>query len=66
MSSGAPDLLGRTEALWAIASESRAEGPITDHLDEVLAAAPWLERTRVGDNLVARTTDRTARTVRWT
>jgi succinyl-diaminopimelate desuccinylase len=51
----APDLLSRTEALCAIASESRAEGPITDHLDEVLAAAPWLERTRVGDNLVART-----------
>jgi succinyl-diaminopimelate desuccinylase len=50
-----PDLLARTEALCAIPSESRAEGPITDHLDEVLSAAPWLERTRVGDNLVART-----------
>ena len=49
------DLLGRTEELCAIASESRAEGPITDHLDAVLSAAPWLERTRVGDNLVART-----------
>lgn len=50
-----PDLLGRTEALCAIPSESRAEGPITDHLDEVLAAVPTLERTRLGDNLVART-----------
>jgi succinyl-diaminopimelate desuccinylase len=49
------DLLARTEELCAIASESRDEGPITDHLDEVLSAAPWLERTRVGDNLVART-----------
>ncbi len=52
----APDLLGRTEELCAIASESRAEGPITDHIDALLAAgAPGLERTRVGDNLVART-----------
>jgi succinyl-diaminopimelate desuccinylase len=51
-----PDLLRRTEQLCAIASESRAEGPITDHLGDVLSAAPWLERTRVGDNLVARTT----------
>jgi succinyl-diaminopimelate desuccinylase len=50
-----PDLLGRTEELVAIPSESRAEGPITDHLDAVLSQAPWLERTRVGDNLVART-----------
>lgn len=50
-----PDLLGRTEELAAIPSVSRAEGPIVDHLDAVLSAAPWLERTRVGDNLVART-----------
>ena len=50
-----PDLLARTEALCAIPSESRAEGPITDHLAELLAAAPWLTLTRVGDNLVART-----------
>ncbi|HYF46004.1 MAG TPA: succinyl-diaminopimelate desuccinylase, partial [Acidimicrobiales bacterium] len=56
MTATVPDLLGRTEGLCAIGSESRAEGPITDHLDEVLSAAPWLERTRIGDNLVARTT----------
>ncbi|HEY8058568.1 MAG TPA: succinyl-diaminopimelate desuccinylase, partial [Acidimicrobiales bacterium] len=31
------------------------EATITDHLDGLLAAAPGLERTRVGDNLVART-----------
>lgn len=53
----APDLLARTAELCAIASPSRGEGPLTDHLDALLAAgAPWLERTRVGDNLVARTT----------
>jgi len=52
-----PDLLARTEELCEIASESRAEGPITHHIDALLAAgAPGLERTRVGDNLVARTT----------
>jgi succinyl-diaminopimelate desuccinylase len=50
-----PDLLGRTEELVAIPSESRNEGPITDHLDAVLATVPGLHRTRVGDNLVART-----------
>lgn len=52
-----PDLLARTEELCEIASESRAEGPITHHIDGLLAAgAPGLERIRVGDNLVARTT----------
>ncbi len=50
-----PDLLGRTAELCAIPSESRDEGAITDHLEAVLAAAPWLTCTRVGDNLVART-----------
>lgn len=52
---GTPDLLGRTEELVAIPSVSRDEAAITDHLDGVLAAAAGLERTRVGDNLVART-----------
>jgi succinyl-diaminopimelate desuccinylase len=50
-----PDLLARTEELCAIPSVSRDEGAITEHFDEALSAAPWLERTRVGDNLVART-----------
>ncbi|MET0739695.1 MAG: succinyl-diaminopimelate desuccinylase [Acidimicrobiales bacterium] len=50
-----PDLLARTEALCAIPSLSRDEATITDHLDGLLAAVPGLERTRVGDNLVART-----------
>ena len=50
-----PDLLARTEELCAIPSLSRDEATITDHLDGLLAAVPDLERTRVGDNLVART-----------
>ena len=50
-----PDLLARTEELCAIPSLSRDEASITDHLDGLLAAVPGLERTRVGDNLVART-----------
>ena len=50
-----PDLLARTEELCAIPSLSRDEATITDHLDGLLAAVPGLERTRVGDNLVART-----------
>ena len=50
-----PDLLARTEELCAIPSLSRYEATITDHLDGLLAAVPGLERTRVGDNLVART-----------
>lgn len=50
-----PDLLARTEELCAIPSLSRDEAGITDHLDGLLAAVPGLERTRVGDNLVART-----------
>ena len=50
-----PDLLARTEELCAIPSLSREEATITDHLDGLLAAVPGLERTRVGDNLVART-----------
>jgi succinyl-diaminopimelate desuccinylase len=50
-----PDLLARTEELCAIPSLSRDEATITDHLDDLLAAVPGLERTRVGDNLVART-----------
>jgi succinyl-diaminopimelate desuccinylase len=50
-----PDLLARTEELCAIPSFSREEATITDHLDGLLAGVPGLERTRVGDNLVART-----------
>ena len=38
-----------------IPSTSRHERAITDHLAALLAAAPWLEVTRLGENLVART-----------
>ena len=53
--SGSTDLLGLTAELVAIASVSRQEGPIVDWLTARLEAVPWLELTRVGDNLVART-----------
>ena len=51
-----PDLLGRTAELVAIPSESFAEAAITEVIEERLRALPHLEVTRVGDNLVARTT----------
>ncbi len=38
-----------------IPSVSRHERAITDHLERMLRGVPWLETTRVGDNLVART-----------
>ncbi len=38
-----------------IPSVSHDERAITDHLERMLRAVPWLETTRVGDNLVART-----------
>ncbi|MEA2685566.1 MAG: succinyl-diaminopimelate desuccinylase [Actinomycetota bacterium] len=49
------DLLELTAELVDIPSVSHNERAITDHLASVLAGAPWLEVTRVGDNLVART-----------
>ncbi len=51
-----PDLLGRTAELVAIPSESFAEAAITEVIEERLRVLPHLEVTRVGDNLVARTT----------
>ncbi len=51
-----PDLLKLTAELVDIPSVSHHEGAVTDHLESVLADVPWLELTRVGDNLVARTT----------
>ena len=51
-----PDLLGRTAELVAIPSESFAEAAITEVIEKRLRALPHLEVTRVGDNLVARTT----------
>ena len=53
---GHTDLLARTAALVDIASPSRAEGPLVDQLETELRAHSHLDVTRVGDNLVARTT----------
>jgi succinyl-diaminopimelate desuccinylase len=52
----ATDLLALTADLVAMPSESRAEGPITDWFQAELEAVGGLEVTRVGDNVVARTT----------
>jgi succinyl-diaminopimelate desuccinylase len=50
-----PDLLGRTAELVDIASVSHHEQQIGDHLAGVIGPARWLEVTRVGENVVART-----------
>ena len=50
------DLLARTADLVAIASPSWQEAALVALLEAELVALPWLEVTRVGDNLVARTT----------
>jgi succinyl-diaminopimelate desuccinylase len=49
------DLIALTAELVDIPSVSHDELAITDHLEAQLAVAPWLEVTRVGENLVART-----------
>ena len=49
------DLLNLTAALVDIPSVSHDERRVTDHLEAMLSPVPWLELTRVGDNLVART-----------
>ena len=56
MTAASVDLLARTAALVDIASPSRAEGPLVDVIEAELRARPHLEVTRVGDNVVARTT----------
>ena len=56
MTSGPTDLLARTAALVDIASPSRAEGPLVDSIEAELRAHSHLDVTRVGDNVVARTT----------
>ena len=50
------DLLAATADLVNIASVSHDEGPITDYLEARLRVVPWLEVTRIANNLVARTT----------
>ena len=49
------DLLKLTAQLVDIPSVSHHERAVTDHLEAMLAPVPWLSLTRVGDNLVART-----------
>jgi succinyl-diaminopimelate desuccinylase len=50
------DLLKLTAELVDIPSVSHDERAVTDHLEAMLAPVPWLSVTRVGENLVARTT----------
>ena len=50
------DLLALTAELVDIPSVSHDERAVTDHLQALLAPVPWLDLTRVGHNLVARTT----------
>ena len=50
------DLLGVTRDLMAVPSPSRSEGALADLVEAALCACPWLELTRVGDNVVSRTT----------
>lgn len=49
------DLLHLTAQLVDIPSVSRHEKQIADLFERELRAIPWLETTRIGDNLVART-----------
>jgi len=49
------DLLRACAALVDIPSVSHHEGAITDHIEERLRAAPWLNVERVGNSVVART-----------
>lgn len=49
------DLLAKTAELVDIASPSLAEGPFADLVEGWLRELPWLEVTRHGDNVVART-----------
>ena len=50
-----PDLLARTAELVEIPSVSHDEQEIGDRLASILGSAPWLEVTRLGRNVVART-----------
>src|SRR5947208_11982421 len=49
------DLLALTAELVEIPSVSHHEGAITDHLEAQLRGVPWLDVTRVHNNVVART-----------
>ncbi|HXZ62751.1 MAG TPA: succinyl-diaminopimelate desuccinylase [Acidimicrobiales bacterium] len=49
------DLLAATADLMAVPSVSGDEGPLADRVERALRACAWLEVTRLGDNVVART-----------
>lgn len=49
------DLLQATAELVSIPSVSREESALAEHVAAELSEHPWLETTRVGDNVVART-----------
>jgi succinyl-diaminopimelate desuccinylase len=49
------DLLAATADLIAVPSRSHDEAALADLVHEALAACPWLDVERVGDNVVART-----------
>ncbi|MFD7293414.1 succinyl-diaminopimelate desuccinylase [Streptomyces sp. NPDC059897] len=51
----AADVVALTEALVDMPSESGAEGPLADAVEEALRALPGLEVERVGNSVVART-----------
>ncbi|MDQ2726445.1 MAG: succinyl-diaminopimelate desuccinylase [Actinomycetota bacterium] len=50
------DLLAETAELMGIPSLSHHEQDLADHVEARLRAAPWLEVTRIGANVIARTT----------
>src|SRR3984885_9626309 len=49
------DLLAATTELMAVPSLSRHEAALAERVEASLRACPWLEVTRIGDNVVART-----------
>ena len=51
------DLLSATAELVGIPSLSHSEHALADVVEERLRACTWLEVTRLGDNVVARTLD---------
>jgi succinyl-diaminopimelate desuccinylase len=50
-----PDLLAVTRELMAVPSVSRQEAALADRVEAILGGCPWLQVSRVGDNVVART-----------
>ena len=49
------DLLDATAGLMAVPSVSGHEGVLADRVERMLRSCDWLEVTRLGDNVVART-----------